>query len=187
MVETLRFKASRPVYRRGGLVLGNSAWTLVDVAELGPERLAQLVADPLVQVEGEMEDGRWVRMPVEHRSELAFRLAGGDLGEGREETPPPVKPEAENGPGAGREEVAAGSGEPSQGGGEPAPSRGPAGDPPAGNDPAPAPPPAAESEAEPVATAPATSPAEPKPRAPKADTPPRAAGRRSGRRAPTGA
>lgn len=185
MVETLRFKASRPVYRRGGLVLGSAAWTLADVAELGAERLGQLIADPLVQVEGQLEEGQWVRMPREIRSEMAFRLAHGDP-DAREDTPP-VMPEAENGPGAGREEVAAGSGEPSQDGGEPAPSPGPAGDPPAGNDPAPAPPPAAESEAKPAATAPAKPAAEPKPKAPKAKKPPKAEGGKSGEGAPTGA
>lgn len=71
MVDRLRFKASRPIYRRGGLVLGSAAWLVVDMADLQEVSLAALVADPVITIQGELEDGEWVPMPPQVRTALS--------------------------------------------------------------------------------------------------------------------
>ncbi|MBI1408126.1 MAG: hypothetical protein GC145_18595 [Caulobacter sp.] len=71
MVDRLRFKASRPIYRRGGLVLGSAAWLVVDMADLQEASLAALVADPVISIQGELEDGEWVPLPPQVRTALS--------------------------------------------------------------------------------------------------------------------
>jgi len=74
----LRFKASRPTYRRGGLVLGSAGWVEVAIADLDTEKLLALVSDPVVQIEGLDHDGSWLRLPPEIRAEIAFKAERGD-------------------------------------------------------------------------------------------------------------
>ncbi len=79
-VARLRFKASRPTYRRGGLVLGDRGWTEVDAAGLEQTSYLALLFDPVVSIEGAGADGVWTALPPEARARLreafAERLAG---------------------------------------------------------------------------------------------------------------
>lgn len=74
MADLVRFKATRPVYRRGGLVLGSAAWVEAVPTEMAKEAMIALLSDPVVTVE--IQDGDdWYRMSVEERQDAAEHVA----------------------------------------------------------------------------------------------------------------
>lgn len=76
-VARLRFKASRPTYRRGGLVLNDRGWTEVDAAGLEQTSYLALLFDPVVSIEGAGADGIWTALPPEARARLREAFAEG--------------------------------------------------------------------------------------------------------------
>lgn len=69
-MKAVRFKATRPVYRRGGLVLSAADWVEVAPEQLGKASSLALLEDPVVLVEilAAGEDGpEWVRFEGEDR------------------------------------------------------------------------------------------------------------------------
>lgn len=79
-IARLRFKASRPTYRRGGLLLNDRGWTEVARDDLTVAQHLALLADPFVSIEGSDGDEIWSRPRPEIRAGLieVFReqLAG---------------------------------------------------------------------------------------------------------------
>jgi hypothetical protein len=73
-VSRLRFKASRPTFRRGGLVLNDRTWVEVGPGELAAANAVALLADPVVSIEGASDDGVWTALQGAERSALYTAL-----------------------------------------------------------------------------------------------------------------
>ncbi len=145
MTRVLRFKASRPVYRRGGLLLSSANWVLVeDLHDLTKANALALVEDPVVIFEGEVEPGVWERPSNEHRQDIAENLRALIAREAQQDTEAkPAAPAAGEGNGQVQTALVADAGG--------------AGENPPANDPPPAPiAPIGRTAAEPVTTTPAT-------------------------------
>jgi hypothetical protein len=81
--DLFRAKASRPTYRRAGLVLGQSAWVEFVLSQVGDEGMARLAADPVVTLQILDEDDAWVAMPAALRARWArVGEASADEGDG---------------------------------------------------------------------------------------------------------
>lgn len=70
----IRAKASRPSYRRAGLVLSSTAWLEIDPRDLGEHRLGALAGDPVVLLQGQ-DEGVWRDIPAEVRAAASAALA----------------------------------------------------------------------------------------------------------------
>lgn len=71
----VRGRASRPTFRRGGLVFGDRNWTPIDPAEVGPAAALAILADPVISIEG-FTEGQWLPMPADIRAGLIEVLQG---------------------------------------------------------------------------------------------------------------
>lgn len=171
-MSRVRFKATRPVYRRGGLVLSSAAWVEIDPEQLADAANVALLADPVVLIEVSRpgDDGpEWMKLSAEER-QLGVRIlqAYAD-GAAESEAVAANLPAAAAGDGAGAGETVAGAGaaesEAVAADSSPAPPTAPPEPPP----PAPPPPPPPPEE-------PAASKAAKAPKAPKARKPPNSGG-----------
>ena len=72
-MDALRFKATRPTYRRGGLTLGSAAWVEVATMDLSKAATIALLTDPNVVIEGQGPGG-WERISSEERQDIASFL-----------------------------------------------------------------------------------------------------------------
>ncbi|NBB17044.1 hypothetical protein GVN21_16890, partial [Caulobacter sp. SLTY] len=80
-----RFKATRPVYRRGGLLLNSATWVIAQAQEIELKDVLALVEDPNVVIELETEVDAWAKPPAGWRVELAGELRRRLDGKGAEE------------------------------------------------------------------------------------------------------
>ncbi len=67
-ISRARAKASRPSYRRGGLVLGRVDWVEFSEESVDLVGLRALLGDPIVLIEVVGESGEWVRLSAEQRT-----------------------------------------------------------------------------------------------------------------------
>jgi hypothetical protein len=67
-----RAKATRPTFRRGGLVFGDRDWTGLP-AETDPAALAAILAEPVLILQVRTADG-WRTLDMEERAALAASL-----------------------------------------------------------------------------------------------------------------
>lgn len=66
----VRGRASRPTFRRGGLVFGDRDWTPIDPEAIGAAASLAIVADPVITLQGRGPDGQWAAMPADIRKGL---------------------------------------------------------------------------------------------------------------------
>ncbi len=64
----VRAKASRPTFRRGGLVFSDRDWTVID-PEIGPEAQLAIVSDPVLTLQIRGPGGEWLTLSAEQRAE----------------------------------------------------------------------------------------------------------------------
>lgn len=66
----VRGRASRPTFRRGGLVFGDRDWTPIDPEAIGVAASLAIAADPVITLQGRGPDGAWSAMPADIREGL---------------------------------------------------------------------------------------------------------------------
>lgn len=70
----IRIKASRPVYRRAGLVFGDQLWVEVDAASLTEDQSRALLADAVLTIQTRLMADDWKTLSAEERAEaIAFQ------------------------------------------------------------------------------------------------------------------
>lgn len=69
----VRAKASRPTFRRAGLVFNDRDWTVID-PEVGDEASLAILAEPVLTVQVRRMDG-WHTMTTEERAETIEQAA----------------------------------------------------------------------------------------------------------------
>lgn len=69
----VRAKASRPTFRRAGLVFNDRDWTVID-PEIGEEVARAILAEPVLTVQVRTPDG-WRTMTTEERVETTGQAA----------------------------------------------------------------------------------------------------------------
>lgn len=69
----VRAKASRPTFRRGGVVFNDRDWTSLDPA-LGSAAVAAILADPVLTVQARLKDGGWINLSAEDREKAIASL-----------------------------------------------------------------------------------------------------------------
>lgn len=75
----IRVKATRPTYRRAGLVFGSADWTEILPGEVEGEAVVRLLADPVLLIEFRPSpDADWQRVPASDRDHAAELVAGFD-------------------------------------------------------------------------------------------------------------
>lgn len=73
----VRGRASRPTFRRGGLVFGDRDWTPIEPEAIGAVASLAILTDPVISIQGRDKDGGWSAMPAEIRAGLIEVLQKG--------------------------------------------------------------------------------------------------------------
>ncbi len=79
----VRGRASRPTFRRGGLVFGDRDWTPIFPEEIGAIATRAILADPVIVIQGKVK-GDWTVMPAEIRAGMIDALLEPAEAEARE-------------------------------------------------------------------------------------------------------
>lgn len=66
----IRGRATRPTFRRGGLVFGDRDWTPIEPEAIGPDGSLAILIDPVITIQGRDKDGEWGPMPADLRAHL---------------------------------------------------------------------------------------------------------------------
>lgn len=66
----VRGRASRPTFRRGGLVFGDRDWTPIDPDAMQPADALAVLAEPVITIQGREAGGEWRPMPADIREGL---------------------------------------------------------------------------------------------------------------------
>jgi hypothetical protein len=74
MTDLVRIRASRPEFRRAGLVFSSAAWVEVAPSTLSKAQSIALLEEPVLTIQGQLPDGAWVAMPMAERRDFAGRL-----------------------------------------------------------------------------------------------------------------
>lgn len=73
MTDFIRIKASRPTFRRAGLLFGSADWVEVATFDLSPAQALALLEEPVLMIEIKDGDG-WKALGAEDRAEFVERL-----------------------------------------------------------------------------------------------------------------